>query len=422
MRLRLVVPRRGRRGSLGAVGPSGSRRPGWTSAAGALAAAGLLAVAGCGGGDHHARPKPPPTRPEPPLVLGVTEANPFLLAPTATPAPFTAWRDRLAALKPRYLRVLVVWSQVQPDPDAPPNWSAPADGCLRGAPPCASFAGIRDELRAAKAAGMQVLVTFLGTPAWAASPPSGCERPGTGPGARMPARLSAYRLLVRSLLDQARSDHVDIAWWSPWNEPNHPAFLNPQRERCSADAPTTAADLYAQLARAMKAELDAAPGEQHLLLGEVAGLETPRTTATAAAEFARDLPDDVACMPGAVWSQHAYVQVAGDLAGDATAMPPGSAPLLDAVETALDGHGCPRRLPLWITETGVTPKDGAAGCAAMATALRAWARDPRVEAAFQYTYRADPAFDVGLADPSLRRTRPAYAAWLAAAQGRPGAC
>jgi hypothetical protein len=376
----------------------------------------VLAFAGCGGGHDHARPRPRPPAPRPPLALGVTEANPFLLAPGRT--PFTPWRDRLAALKPRYVRLLVVWSQVQPLPDSPPDWTAPADGCLRGAPPCAPFAGVRDELRAVRAAGMQVLVTFLGTPDWAAAGPSGCERPGTGPSARMPADLDAYRALVRSLLAEARADRVDVAWWSPWNEPNHPAFLNPQRARCSPGAPTLAADGYAQLARAMKIELDAAPGDQHLVLGDAAGYADPRTTATSASELALALPDDVACA-GAVWAQHAYVIPRGELAGDQ--QPPGAAPLLRSVEAALASHGCPGPPPrIWITETGARPSAGAAGCTAMAEALRTWSDDPRVDVAFQYTFRADTAFDVGLADAGLTEVRPAYGAWLAAARGRPG--
>ena len=40
-------------------------------------------------------------------------------------------------------------------------------------------------------------------------------------------------------------------------------------------------------------------------------------------------------------------------------------------------------------------------------------RDPRVDAAFQYTFRDDPAFPVGLADAGLTRTWPAYDLWLA---------
>jgi hypothetical protein len=47
----------------------------------------------------------------------------------------------------------------------------------------------------------------------------------------------------------------------------------------------------------------------------------------------------------------------------------------------------------------------------MAAQLRAWKRDPRIRAAFQYTMRDDPLFPVGLADSALTRLFPAYEAW-----------
>jgi hypothetical protein len=42
-----------------------------------------------------------------------------------------------------------------------------------------------------------------------------------------------------------------------------------------------------------------------------------------------------------------------------------------------------------------------------------------VEAAFQYTFRDDPAFPVGLADARLTRTWPTYDEWLAWGGDRP---
>jgi hypothetical protein len=52
-------------------------------------------------------------------------------------------------------------------------------------------------------------------------------------------------------------------------------------------------------------------------------------------------------------------------------------------------------------------------CLAMDGALRYWATDPRVDAAFQYTFREDSAFPVGLADPGLDRLYRSYEAWQA---------
>ena len=391
MRLRLVLPRRGRRRGLGPL----------------VAAAAAVAVAGCGSGSE---PVPPS------LLLGVTEGNPYLLAPGRVPERFEPWRDALARLHPRYLRLLVVWSRVQPHRGVAPDWAAPADGCLRGRRPCAAFAGVRDQLRAARAAGLQVVVTILATPPWAAARPAGCERPATSPRSRMPADVGDYRALVRSLLAEARREGVALPWWSPWNEPNHPAFLNPQRDGCSAGAPAAAPAAYARLARALRAELDAAPGDQRIVLGETAGLASSTATTTSAADFARALPRDVVCGAG-VWAQHAYLGVRDDLAGDGD---PGG--VLRGVEGALAAHDCPGPpLPVWVTETGVAAGSGERGCRALARALRAWADDPRVTAAFQYTFREDDAFRVGLADAALTELRPAYAAWRAAADGTPEA-
>jgi hypothetical protein len=353
--------------------------------------------------------------PAPPraLPLGVTEGNPFLIRPGAVPPRFSRWRDLLTELRPRYLRLLVVWSQLQPSRDRPPDWAHPADGCLRGRPPCAPFAGIRDELRAARAAGLEVVVTILGAPDWAVGPPDGCERPGTPVTAWMPD-VGAYRRMVRSLLEEARSEGVTLRWWSAWNEPNHPAFLNPQRARCDAAAPTLAAAGYARLVRALRSELAAFPGDQRIVLGETAALGGPRPTSTGAAEFARALPRDVVC-GASVWAQHAYVGVDDDLAGD---VPAGT--IVKEVADALAARHCPGAPPrVWITETGVPAGSGPAGCRALAGALRLWAADPRVGAVFQYTFREDTAFRVGLADIELEQLRPAYAAWRAAADGRP---
>jgi len=386
VRLRLLLPRRGRGRGLRAL----------------AASAAVATAAGCGGASTAT----------PPLALGVTEGNPYLVAPGPGPARFAPWRDALAVLRPRYLRLLVVWSTIQPRAGRPPDWSAPADGCLRGAPPCAPFNGVRDELLAARSAGLQVVVTILGTPDWAAARPQGCERPGTLPSSRAPGDLAAYRALIRSLLAEGRRTGADLRWWSAWNEPNHPAFLNPQHATCSPASTPVAAHLYAELVRALRAELAAAPGEHHVVLGETAALGDSTATTTSAADFVRALPRDVVCDAG-VWAQHAYVDVHDPLAGDEG--PDGA---VHAVEAALADRRCPGGPPhLWITETGVAAGSGAGGCRALSAALRAWAADPRVDAAFQYTFREDDAFQVGLADAGLTHLRPAYAAWRAAADG-----
>jgi hypothetical protein len=396
----------------------------------------VVVVLVSGGGEEEGPPAPT-TRTQPPapppdtrgLVVGLTEGNPALLSTADVPAQFTAARDRVAALKPTYYRLMVDWRRLQPTAGAPPNWDAPSDGCIRGEPPCAESAGIRALLQAVRDrqqadGGWQVVVTFYGTPDWAL-------RGGVaGCGVDRRPNLDAYRALVRSFRELAAQVGVEVHLWSPWNEPNHPEFLGPQRAACAADAPALTPTEYANIAYAMRAELG--PGDR-LVLGELAGYDRPRARAVAAPEFVAGLPAELVCASD-IWAQHAYVRPADaaagtdggqqepSLAGDPAAA--GDPSLLRDVQAALDAKGCERRHRLWITETGVggprTGESRPAGdesdrqdCEAMDNALRFWAQDPRVDVAIQYTFREDPPFPVGLADAGLDRLYRSYEAWRA---------
>ena len=387
-----------------------------------------------GAGEERAQPAAPVVVPSSPgrpptaggLAIGLTEPNPHLLwsprARARAPAGFSPWRERLGALRPAYWRLAVYWPHVQPRAGVAPDWDRPVDGCMRGSPPCAPFAGVRDQLRAVASrqrdgAGFEVAVLIYGAPDSAARPASGCERAGTSPAARPIASraLPAYRALVRSLLGLARREGVALPHWSPWNEPNHPTFISPQRARCDADAPALAPAVYATLVRALAAELRAAPGDQRIVLGELAGFAGPRPHGAGISEFVAALPADVLCA-GGVWGQHAYPR-----RGPAAA----AAGPVGELERALDRRGpCGRRARIWVTETGAgAPHAGElrqagarelrASCRAMAASLRRWSRDPRVDAAFQYTFREDTAFPVGLADARLSRLYPTYDLWRA---------
>jgi hypothetical protein len=392
VRLRVVVPRAGR----------GRGQRSLRSLRAALLCGVVAVVAGCGSAE---RPEPPEPAPAPPrLAIGLAEQNPHLIAPGPVPEGFGPWRDRTVALRPQVFRLLVDWSQVQPAPGATPDLAALRDGCLRGRPPCAPYAGVRDLLRALAArrradGGWAVVMSVYGAPQWALEPVAGCPDGGR-------IRLDAYRAFLRALADAAREAGVEVVRWSPWNEPNHPVFLAPQRPACDREAPSRSPAAYAELVRATR---EALGPRTPLLLGEVAGYDRPRRDATGAAEFAAALPRDVACA-GDVWAQHAYVgRGTSELAADREAG--GHAKLLEAVTAALDAHGCERRHRLWITETGATPSERA--CTGMDAALRAWEADPRVDVAIQYTFRQDTEFPVGLADARLTELKPSYAAWRA---------
>ncbi|HEV7752994.1 MAG TPA: hypothetical protein VGO71_15720 [Baekduia sp.] len=397
-----------------------------------------LAVAACGGdapstpGSRTKDETAPQRAPAPPrpivLATGLSEANPELLFAAASArdlAPgFAAWRDRLVALRPRYLRVPIYWSQLQPDPAQPARLDQPADGCLRGIPPCGASNGLRDQLAAIASlqrteglrGGPEVEVVIAGVPAWAANPPSGCERSDAGPSSRPinAIGLTAYRALITQFAALAREQGARVRWWSPWNEPNHPAFISPQRATCSSGSASLAPAVYAQLVRAARDTLNEVPGDQQLVLGEMAGTTTPSPRRSTIQEMVAALPDDVVCSTR-TWSQHDYAQVTPD---------PGKPDPVAALEQALDARACTRGAHVWVTETGVggdppgrdRPTGDAAlraQCRAQDGLLRQWAQDPRVDVAFQYTFREDTAYPVGLADAALTRTYPTYELWKA---------
>ncbi len=405
----------------------------------------MLAVV-FGGGDDEREPPAPATTPAelppaPPgdadtsgldgLAIGIAERNANLLWATGVHGPFQRWNARVERLRPHYYRLMVDWSQLQPDPGEPPAFGRRDSGCLRDAPPCRPFAGVRDVLEAVgtqqvEHGGWQVVVQIFGVPEWAAREPGGCERSTELPRSRPlnDRGIEGYRALVRSLVALARRERVELPYWSPWNEPNHPWFVSPQRARCDAAAESRAPRVYSRIVRALRAELEATPQDERLVLGELAAASGPKPFVTGVAEFVRGLPDEVACA-GDVWSQHQYAERdaegGGSLSGDTD----------DAVgelRSALDERPCTRGKPIWVTETGVggdhvgakrslSRAELALDCRTMARALRRWDADPRVDAAFQFSIREDPAFPVGLFDRELTRAYPVYDLWRSAADG-----
>lgn len=364
-----------------------------------------------------------------PLEIGLSEANVALLRGGTAPPGFKAYRDALAALRPDRYRLVVDWSKLQPDPAVPADLGLPQDGCSRNrTPPCAEAAGLRAMLEAirdnqrAAGGGWEVLVAIYGVPDWAATPPGGCERPGAEPRARpmTDAGLTGYRALIRQLRALGEEVGVALPWWTPWNEPNHQAFISPQRGACDVASPPLAPAVYGRLVRAAREEL--AGSGAKLVLGELAGFRAPRARGAGVGEFIRALPDEVACAASA-WSQHEYASTEDEPAAPFTR---------DAVaeaEAALDERPCTATLPVWVTETGVggvppgsTRPMGAVAlarqCAAQAARLERWAADPRVEAVFQFTFREDVAYPVALADPGLGVLYPTYGLWRAWADAR----
>jgi hypothetical protein len=365
-------------------------------------------------------PAPTPT-PTPPdgkgLAVGLTEFNPNLVASTeerVLPEPWSGVRDKLAAIRPAYFRLVLDWASIQPTAEAPANLASPQAGCMREVGPCLGWGGVREQLRALasrqRQGGWTTLVVITSTPDWAASPAGGCERPQAAARSRPPRAdaLPAYRALVTDVLQAAAEEGAQLTHWSPWNEPNHPAFISPQRPQCDPAVTSTAPAAYSGIARALQQALAEAPGDQELVLGETAGLLKTTRYVTSVPDFIAGLPEDLVCAT-TVWTQHAYI---------------GGDDPVDPAAAALRAHGCAHPHAIWITETGVgnAPKDLSAGgsiadpeegCRALHDRLVQWYDDPRVAVAFQYTVREDDKFPVGLVSTDLATELPALKEWTA---------
>jgi hypothetical protein len=63
-------------------------------------------------------------------------------------------------------------------------------------------------------------------------------------------------------------------------------------------------------------------------------------------------------------------------------------------------------------------QDERQGCEALARQLLGWYADGRVKAVFQYSFREDPAFPVGLLSADLSHVYPSYRLWLAWTRAR----
>ena len=186
----------------------------------------LFGVSACGDDENPA--------PRGSLATGLTEYAPAAIA------------GRARELHPRYARLYVLWSAVQPRPGARFDWDAEGSGGF----------SVRAQVRAIHEAGFDPLVTFYSTPAWAARPAGGCEPPKANVNARAPRAdaLPDYRAMVESFLAMARREGLDVRHLSAWNEPNSGLFLAPQRERCDpASSPSRGAAQYAPIARALSA-------------------------------------------------------------------------------------------------------------------------------------------------------------------------
>jgi hypothetical protein len=295
--------------------------------------------------------------------------------------------DEIKALGVHWLRLNLYWQDVAPDVDVRtvPTFdeSDPAGYDWR----------IYDRVLAdAHARAMRVLMTVSGPgPRWATrSREDRVTRPS-------PTRFRRFMTAV----GHRYGDQID--YWSVWNEPNHPDFLQPQYRRGRPHSPR----LYRQLFRAARKGLDRSDNaHDRVLMGETA----PRgnTHVVAPLDFLRGS----LCLTSSYhkrrgcgsldvdgWAHHPYTTSKGpwfvsDNRDDVTI---GSlSRLTRALDRARRAHAVRERVDLYLTEFGVQSEpDPFAGVSEMRQAeyrsigeLIAY-RNPRVRAFSQYLMRDD---------------------------------
>ncbi len=434
-----------------ATGP-GSRRRRALLGAGALLAALLLVGLGylLGGGGHEPSERgaaggtqtAPAPAPAPStgadhsdeLAVGLVSRDVAALTPpSAGPiAGYDAAREVVTAMAPRYVRIDVRWDQLQPSADAPLDpGRVHDDGCGReAAPPCgppisltAVLAQVAAQQRAHPGA-FRPLITFWGMPEWAGeAPTAGCRHDRVRAGARPLAagREAAYQAAIRAVWTAVRDAGIAQSDWTPWNEPNAPYFVDPQRASCARDAEPRSPAPYGRMVVAMDETLRALRGDgpdaardHRLVVGEVAAWGAPTSRVVTADEFLRALPDDVLCRADVI-GLHGYL--------DARPRDGRGEPVAAALGE-VERRPCLDDAPVWITETGVgAPGSGRERtsdratlrdeCRLMHDQLTRWFHHPRITAAFQYSVRDDAAFPTGLVDEAVERTYPVADVWTA---------
>lgn len=382
---------------------------------------------------------PAPTRAAPTdhggeLSVGLVSRDVAALTPSSAGpiAGYDAAREIVGAMAPRYVRVDVRWDQLQPRADVPLDPAVVQDdGCGRdAAPPCGppiSLSAVLTQIAAQQRAhpgAFRPLITFWGMPEWAGEAPTdGCRSDRVRTGARPLARgrENAYQAAIRSVWTAVREAGVTASDWTPWNEPNAPYFLDPQRSGCARDAAPRSPGPYGRMVVAMGDELRALRGstpdaarDHRLVVGEVAAWGAPSSRAVPADEFLRALPDDVLCRADVV-GLHGYLD----------ARPPvGRGEPVAAALGEVERRACLDDVPVWITETGVgAPGSGRQRqddratlrdeCRLMADQLTRWFHHPRITAAFQYSVRDDAAFPTGLVDEAVTSAYPVADVWTA---------
>ncbi len=366
--------------------------------AAAAAAAALLAV--------------PAASASPGLLVGMLDDANTLNFPDATFAT-------LGQLHAQVARMNLSWRTVAPTRPARPG--DPTDPAYRWDTYDAAVA-------AAKAKGVKVLLSIVGTPSWAN---------GGGPAAKAPTSGSdlhsfAYAAARRYSGSFAGPDGTplpSVRLWLAWNEPNNPIYLAPQYVRSGGRWVMQSARSYARICAAVYGGVHATG-----LAGEKVGCGVTAPRGNNDPTSSRPSVSPLAFLRAVkaagllrfdAWAHHPY---AGSRFESPASRPSASTAItlgnIDVLQAELKRLYGPKRL--WLTEYGwqTNPPDTLLGvswstqAAYLTQAVAIARRNPGIDMLVWFLLKDDPAlsgWQSGL-ETATGRHKPAFAAFARAAR------
>jgi hypothetical protein len=206
-------------------------------------------------------------------------------------------------------------------------------------------------------AGVQLLLTIVGTPAWA----NGGQPPVFAPTSASDLQAFSYAAAQRysgTFLDR-RSGRVlpRVSMWLAWNEPNNPVFLQPQFAKVNDKWTMAAPAAYAQICNAVYSGVHSAGGPEQVACGATAprGSNAPSSSRPSISPLAFLRSAKAAGMRTFdAWAHHPYYGIPSEkpaTRGRGSAIELGNINELVNTVTSLYGDK-----PLWITEYGYQTK------------------------------------------------------------------
>jgi hypothetical protein len=323
--------------------------------------------------------------PFPPRALTVALQDDQL--PVVSPELIPSRIERIAASGVTFTRVGVSWVEIAASrPAAPRDPSDPAYVWSR-------YDAILDGLAAR---GIESIVVFSGTPAWA----NDGRGPEWGPDGE------AYSAFVRAFATRySGGAHTRVRLFEPWNEPNNPLVLMPQWEGAGTRLTAASPARYADLLRRAWTEVKAVSADSQVMGLSLAHIETsaPPAGGVSVTDFIQGLVADPPPMDAA-----------------AIHLAPGTAP--NAPSEAIPSFATLPRLvedvdriapgaPVMVTQFGYPTLPGGVSEAEQATylshALERLAAVPRIRLGVWFTLQDAPGRPSGL----LRLDGTAKPAW-----------